>query len=167
MNLQNCTVLKQANGYRMVKVQEDRILATFSTGGKTWDFENKHNGKPCVPFEGWTNSATGTFNLYFFQESKLCDKFAALRTRQGKFNIDRVIKLFQEAQCKNLMEQIDHDCEGPVNVQEIIDNWTVEHPLEQNPVPKREVLDNQRRREITEQMDQGVPPVRPNRPNAC
>ena len=111
----------------MPGLEEGRKLVTF-VNPTEWNFTSQ----PCPLIhedcQGWTNSDTWCFNLYFFQESQLGKAFAALRRKDGTFNIDRVMRLFNQAQRELWMEQVDEDCTGEVNVSEIINNWITEHP---------------------------------------
>jgi hypothetical protein len=115
-----------------VKMQEGRKLAVFLSplydnlkDRGTWDSKtNKMIGQVEFDrYQGWLNSATYTFNLYFMQEENLQNRLRRLRRQDGKINYDKATKLFHEAQCLRLMEQIDDDCEGPVDVKEIVDNF--------------------------------------------
>ncbi len=74
------------------------------------------------PHQGWVNSATWCFNLYFMQEPKLCEALRRLIRKDGTINLDRAIKLFS----RRSGIRIDKECEGKVFVPEIIDTFLKE-----------------------------------------
>jgi hypothetical protein len=137
-DLQNHTVVKRAQGvmiprdgdtikevaqlgtFHNVKVQAERKLAAFVADDtyRTMAEEAK--------YQGWCNTATWEFNLYFLQEEQLIQRLLNLRISTGKINYNRAAKLFHEAQCRNLMEQLSDDAEGSVNVTEIVDAFLAE-----------------------------------------
>ena len=112
-------------------IQEDRKLAVFV-------LDNPPKLKEDETFQGWSNSATYTFRLYFFQENDLVDEiFKMIQTRGNRrtINLDLAMELFRKAQKYNRMEQIDADCDGLVYVKEIISDYLYEtRPM---PIRKR------------------------------
>ena len=104
----------------MAKAKAGRKLAQFAYVGVPIDEE----------YEGWSNSATWCFNLYFFQEKKNVDDFSKLVQKIADdkefISLPRARSLFDYAQRHGKMEQIDDDCEGFVNVKEIVDFWLAE-----------------------------------------
>ena len=83
--------------------------------GCTWtDDRELIGGQPC---QGWVNSATWCFALYFGQEQKLLDAFNALVRKDGTVHYRRAEKLFNRSGIR-----IDRDCEGNVYVLEVIES---------------------------------------------
>lgn len=72
------------------------------------------------PYQGWSNSATWCFNLYFLQECKNYEALKALIRKDGTINENRAIKLFNRS---NICSQIDNWCEGDINVPEILNEF--------------------------------------------
>ena len=77
--------------------------------------------KVCSEYQGWSNSATCIFNLYFFQEQPNYRGMLALIRKDGTINENRAIRLFNQAHI-----QIDDWCEGYINVAEILDFFETE-----------------------------------------
>ena len=77
--------------------------------------------KPCKEYQGWSNSATCIFNLYFFQEQPNYKAMLNLIRKDGTINPNRAIKLFNWAYI-----QVDDWCEGYVNVHEILEHFESE-----------------------------------------
>jgi len=69
-------------------------------------------------YEGWVNSATHTFNLYFMQEPKCIEAIRQLIRKDGTINHERALRLFRWTGLP-----IDRDCEGLVFVPEIVENY--------------------------------------------
>lgn len=69
------------------------------------------------PYQGWSNSATWCFNLYFMQECEYYEALKDLIRKDGTINEDRAIKLFNQS---NIRIDIDDWCEGYINVPEIL-----------------------------------------------
>ena len=95
-------------------VKSGRKIAKFAYVGSPADKE----------YEGWTNSATWCFSLYFFQERNNVERFKrVIVVQNGKEVVPLGVakNLFDHAQRHGEMEQIDDDCEGFVNVREIVD----------------------------------------------
>ena len=72
-------------------------------------------------YQGWTNSITCIFNLYFLQEQPNYIALKNLIRKDGTINRDRAIKLFNQA-----CIQVDDWCEGYVNVHEILEHFESE-----------------------------------------
>jgi len=77
-------------------------------------FEKQNQG--IAEYQGWTNSITCIFNLYFLQEQPNYKALNNLIRKDGTINRDRAIKLFNRAYIK-----VDDWCEGYVNVNEILE----------------------------------------------
>ena len=82
-------------------------------------FENRNKG--IAEYQGWTNSATCIFNLYFLQEQPNYIALKDLIRKDGTINHDRAIKLFNWA-----CIEIDDWCEGYINVAEILEHFESE-----------------------------------------
>lgn len=85
-------------------------------------FENQNKG--IAEYQGWTNSITCIFNLYFLQEQPNYRALKELIRKDGTINPDRAIKLFNRA-----CIEVDDWCEGYVNVAEILEHFESEHKL--------------------------------------
>ena len=77
--------------------------------------------EPCDEYQGWSNSATCIFNLYFLQEQPNYIALCNLIRKDGTINRDRAIKLFNWS-----CVQVDDWCEGYVNVNEILEYFESE-----------------------------------------
>jgi hypothetical protein len=108
---------------RSIQVKEGRMLASFCVDSEHF----KNINKDIAPCQGWSNSATWCFNLYFMQERKLIDELIHLIRKDNTINYSRAATLFNRFQINNQMEQIDDDSEGCVNVVEIIDTFLEEY----------------------------------------
>jgi len=73
-------------------------------------------------YQGWSNSATCIFNLYFLQEQPNYKALKNLIRKDGTINAYRAIRLFNQAHIK-----IDDWCEGYINVNEILKHFESEH----------------------------------------
>lgn len=82
-------------------------------------FIKKNQGVP--EYQGWTNSATCIFNLYFLQEQANYKALIALIRKDGTINENRAIRLFNQA-----LIQIDDWCEGYINVHEMLRHFESE-----------------------------------------
>lgn len=82
-------------------------------------FEKRNQG--IVEYQGWTNSITCIFNLYFLQEQPNYMALCNLIRKDGTINRDRAIKLFNQACIK-----VDDWCEGYVNMNEILEHFESE-----------------------------------------
>jgi len=86
-------------------------------------------------FEGWSNSATFTFSLYFLQEAvnheALCNLIrSGKKDASGKAFVDGVYdaaeRLMENTYYGERMEPFDGDEKGSVNVREIVDTLATE-----------------------------------------
>lgn len=88
---------------------------------------NHHTRHP--QYQGWLNSATWCFNLYFMQEQELVQALERLRrTSDRKINYKRAQRLFNQSQYNGSMHRVDDWCEGSVSYMEIVDNYLSDHP---------------------------------------
>jgi hypothetical protein len=85
----------------------------------------KMNGMTEFKYQGWCNSATWTFNIYFSQERENHDALCALlKDRQTPPSDDtyrQALKLFMTTYRTGKMEPFDGDEQGVVNVRAIVD----------------------------------------------
>ena len=81
-------------------------------------FKQRHKSKGWKEYQGWSNSTTWCYNLYFFQERVNYEAMTNLIRKDGTINIDRAQKLMWRAGV-----EIDYWCEGAVNVNEIVENF--------------------------------------------
>lgn len=106
----------------------DRPKVTFITGEKTCA---KMIANPQPNCEGWSNSNTWTFSLYFLQEREAYEALVALiqpsLKKYGKVSRNTYMK------ARNLMDRVystakmePMDEEGGVNVREIVDQLAAE-----------------------------------------
>jgi len=70
------------------------------------------------PYEGWSNSATWCFYLYFTQEEENIQALRSKIRKDGKLNTNVAFRVMRQPGI-----QIDMDCEGPVNVPEFIQQF--------------------------------------------
>lgn len=83
-------------------------------------------------YQGYSNSATFTFNLYFMQERELYESIVALirkaHQRGGLTDTDYAdaAALMTKAYNSRKMEPFDGDEQGDVNVREIVDTLAAE-----------------------------------------
>lgn len=79
------------------------------------------------PYQGWCNSATWCFALYFGQERQNIEALLALRQGNGDCDRRKVLQLFRDATRKKNglhMEPLDEWTEGPVNAKEVYEHLT-------------------------------------------
>ena len=69
------------------------------------------------PYQGWFNSATWCFALYFGQEPKLLEALRALICEFGDYDQEAVLNLFSW----DSGLRIDKDCEGLVYIPEVVE----------------------------------------------
>lgn len=84
-------------------------------------FAEKNKG--IKPYQGWSNSATWCFNLYFLQERSNYQALLRLIRKDGTINQTRAIRLFNQAGTRL---QVDEWCEGNINIPEILENFETE-----------------------------------------
>lgn len=80
--------------------------------------------KDIKPYQGWSNSATWCFNLYFLQERKNYNDLLRLIRKDGTINQTRAVKLFSWS---GIRDKIDEWCEGNINVPEILEEFEREN----------------------------------------
>ncbi len=113
-----CPILEDTRTVTFV----DRDLLKLEHGGVDKDFVKQHTRFP--RYQGWFNSATWSFNLYFFQESENHRKLEALRhPTTRKISYHRAQRLFSRSQYDGSMYRVDDWCEGSVDYKEIVDNY--------------------------------------------
>lgn len=76
-------------------------------------FTKQNKGVP--EYQGWSNSATWSFNLLFLQERVNYESLKNLIRKDGTINKGRAVRLFNQAHI-----QVEDWCEGYVNVAEIL-----------------------------------------------
>jgi hypothetical protein len=75
-------------------------------------------------YEGWTNSATWCFHLYFTQSQHWIQQLRGLVRKDGKINPTRLVRLVRWAQRidnPDLNCMVDDWCEGHINVREFVE----------------------------------------------
>ena len=81
---------------------------------------------PYENYQGWSNSATWCFSLYFNQNKRWIDALRSIpHPKYRTLSWAHLSALFYDAQNTETDEniQIDEDCEGLVNVQEFLANF--------------------------------------------
>ena len=91
--------------------------AYYVTDLQYFEQTNKHYKE----YQGWSNSATCMFNLYFLQEQPNYKALISLIRKDRTINVNRAIKLFNWACIK-----IDDWCDGYINVNEILEHFESE-----------------------------------------
>ncbi len=82
-------------------------------------FTKKNRG--VSEYQGWSNSATCMFNLYFLQEQPNYKALLGLIRKDGTINKNRAIRLFNQAHIV-----LEDWCEGFINVPEMLEHFETE-----------------------------------------
>jgi hypothetical protein len=82
------------------------------------------------PHEGWSNSSTWCFHLYFCQSRHWIEQLQHLVRKDGFINKTRLMRLLRWTQAipsQDLNCQLDEWCEGPVNVIEFVKEFFTDY----------------------------------------
>lgn len=87
-----------------------------------FSFDEPYGGEV---YEGWTNSATWCFSLYFCQSRHWLSELYAIVRKDGKINQHRLLRLLRATQKAEyaLNCQVDEWCEGAVNVRDFVEEF--------------------------------------------
>ena len=80
-------------------------------------------------YQGWTNSATWCANLYFNQERPYYEELVRLMKKDGRLDRIKVRMLFNRYMLDKNVSPFDQECEGPVYIEEICNNFEFEYNL--------------------------------------